>query len=94
MRKPAPDTIVTSRHLITTQVKVQRCARCRTFVLCGFCEGVRTVVDVFPVDEAAALDAGLWTYELWSGRLAYRADWSGVGRRGVSRGPVLADHRH
>jgi hypothetical protein len=86
-------TVVTSRHLITTEAKLVRCRVCRQWVLHGLAEGIPTTVDLYPVyDEEQTLAAGVWTYNLWRGRLSYREDWTRRG--GGDYGPILADHCH
>jgi hypothetical protein len=87
------ETHVGSRHLITTEAKVARCRVCGELVLRGYSDGIPTTVGIAPVrDESAARAAGLWTYNLWRGRLNYRESWTREG--GGDYGPILADHRH
>jgi hypothetical protein len=83
-----------SRCLISTPAKPTECPQCRAQILAGYDTGLRTHVDPRPVDQAAelaALLAGLRTYAMVGGELAYRSAF--LIRHGqVGRG-IHVEHR-
>lgn len=80
-----------SQYLITTTATLESCRRCDALLLTGYAEGLRARVNLTPTaDEPAAIRAGLWTYNLRAGQLAYRGDFQ---RAHPPREPVLVEHR-
>ena len=94
--EPTRDCPTRPQHLVTTPAVAAICHRCRGIVLTGLAEGIRTTVDLTPLNSAGeihALLAGLWTYTLLKSGLVHRDAGRIAGTSLHGKGPVLGDHR-